>query len=102
MIVLVPKRWRTLPIKHLRKTEEAYNEFGRYLQELLEDERIQFTEGTKRSNLLSGLIYHGLPGNEFEEQRSLRDDEIIGNAFVLLIAGYETTYTHVVDHTDTV
>ena len=93
MIVLLPKRWRTLPIKHLRKTEEAYNEFGKYLQELLEDERIQFTEGTKRSNLLSGLIYHSLPGIEFQEQKSLRDDEIIGNAFVLLIAGYETTYT---------
>jgi cytochrome P450 len=88
-ILLVPEMLLKLPIKHFRDAELGYKEFGSYMRELLERER-QLGKASDGQNLLSALVKHS--AMEKGEQGVLRDQEIIGNTFIFLIAGHETTY----------
>lgn len=86
-IVAAPKMLWKLPIKHLRDAELGYYEFGTYMRELLEREK-QLGEASDRQNLLSALVKNAAS----EKGNVLKDEEIIGNIFIFLIAGHETTY----------
>ena len=88
-IVAVPKALWKLPIQSLRESEEGYNEFGAYMRELLELEKC-LGKKSDGQNLLSALVKHA--ATEDGEQGVLTDREIIGNTFVFLLAGHETTY----------
>jgi cytochrome P450 len=92
-IVLVPRKLWKLPIRYLRESEEGYEEFGKYMKELLEREKkILEKEGSSDgSNLLAALVKHA--ASEDEGKGIMTDDEIIGNTFIFLIAGHETTYS---------
>ena len=90
-IVLIPRLLWKLPVKYLRDTEEGYEEFGRYMHELLDRERNLGKESDGR-NLLSALVKHSAAeAGDGTEQGFLDDQEIIGNTFIFLIAGHETT-----------
>lgn len=86
-IILVPKILRKLPTTYFRKLEDAYNDFGVYMRELLEREKLgKDSDG----NLLSTLVQHSATENGADEEGVLHDQEIIGNTFILLVAGHET------------
>ena len=53
-ILLVPKFLWGLPITYMRKSKEGYDEFGGYLQDLINRERLG--KMSNRQNLLSMLI----------------------------------------------
>jgi cytochrome P450 len=90
-IVLVPRLLWKLPIQYLRDAEEGYEEFGTYMRELLDRER-KLGKESDGQNLLSALVKHSATEiGEGEEQGFLQDQEIIGNTFIFLIAGHETT-----------
>lgn len=89
-IVFVPKILWKLPIEYLREAELSYEEFGKYMHELLEREKKR-GEDSNGQNLLATLVKHAAEDDVGEKGR-LNDQEIIGNTFIFLIAGHETTY----------
>lgn len=63
-----------------------------YMKELLEREKMLGKESDGQ-NLLAALVKHASSTDEDDgEKRGMSDEEIIGNTFVFLIAGHETTY----------
>jgi cytochrome P450 len=83
-ITFLPRVVKSLP--PFRKVDQVYNEFGTYLDELLEREK---NASGERQNLLSALVKNSAT-TEGNEQGALGDREVIGNAFLFLMAGHET------------
>jgi len=83
-IILLPAMLLNLPIPYIKKSNDAYVEFGNYLKDLLEKER-KNSDGQERTkeNLMSVMIKNSAG--------QLKDSEITGNMFVFIIAGHETT-----------
>lgn len=91
-LAAVPRWLLKSPIENFRRTEQAYTEFGKYLQGLIDvGKRGQAMKSRNANNILQALIQHSgeTPGDV--KDRVLSDDEIIGNAFIFLLAGHETT-----------
>lgn len=82
-----------LPIERLQNTDTAYTEFGRYLHELIDSEKTR-EESTSLNSVLKALVDHSTESTTgpLKEQRVLSDEELIGNAFVILLGGHESTY----------
>jgi cytochrome P450 len=94
--MVVPKALWGLPSKSLRAAVDGCSEFGRYyMHQLVERERR--AEEFKRHNLLSTLVRHATEHGK-EDDRILTDEEIIGNTFILLIAGHESAYVRQLDN----
>lgn len=77
-----------LPLDYVRIGRQAYNEFQTYMMEMLEEERSSSAQGNSDcANLLSALVR-----NKGAEGKSvLSDEEIRGNLFIFIVAGFETT-----------
>ena len=88
----VPRFFSGLPIKHLQKTNLASTELGRYLQELVDLARSRHEKSSQNDSILNALVARSAEVQEHSKERVLRDDEIVGNAFIFLLAGHETTY----------
>jgi cytochrome P450 len=89
--MIVPRALWNLPIKPLRAAAEGYHEFGRYMSDLIDREKGLKNE-RDRHNLLSNLVRHSTEQGK-DNERILTDEEILGNTFIFLIAGHESTYT---------
>jgi cytochrome P450 len=89
-IVLIPKPLWKLPFEYLHEAEQGYKEFGKYMHELLDREKKRGKDSDGQ-NLLAALVKHAAEDDVGEKGR-LTDQEIIGNTFIFLIAGHETTY----------
>jgi cytochrome P450 len=98
-IVLVPKKLWKLPIEILRISELGYNEFGTYMRELLEREK-RLGKDSDGQNLMSALVKHAATEDDNGVQGVLQDEEIIGNTFIFLLAGHETTYSNSFTNTE--
>ncbi|KAJ3403799.1 hypothetical protein HDV05_007604 [Chytridiales sp. JEL 0842] len=81
--LLFPKFLFKLPIKYLRETKDGYEDFKKYMLEF-----IKVAEKNENSTLLSLLVK---AGSEENEDQGLSKDELVGNAFIFLVAGHETT-----------
>lgn len=91
-LVAVPRILFQLPIKHLRDTKRAYDEVASYLQDLIELAKHNHkSKADAEENILSNLVAHSVNVWEGSKNHALTDDEIIGNAFVFLLGGHETT-----------
>ena len=84
--MLIDTEW--LPFKRIKKLYQGYVEWGQYMQELLVDKRAQIAAGSEESGLdLMGALIKGTE----REKDGLSDPEILGNAFIFILAGHETT-----------
>jgi cytochrome P450 len=92
-LVVVPPWLRKLPIKRLRETQLAYVEFGRYLQDLVDlGKRDQgHKSGIGEDNIINVLVRQSIEDHNLSG-RVLTDEEVIGNAFIFLLAGHDSTY----------
>lgn len=91
-LIAVPRWLLKLPIENFRRTELAYNEFGKYLRSLIDvGKRRTAMHSKNANNILQALIKHSGETPDDVKDRVLTDDEIIGNAFIFLLAGHETT-----------
>ncbi|KAK3937970.1 cytochrome P450 [Diplogelasinospora grovesii] len=102
-IVVLPKWFlRRGPSRPLRAAYKSYCEFRQYMCEMLEDKKSAVhssPEASARSNMdLLGQIVKGQDLHLLEEADKnpeytggLTDSEVLGNLFVLLFAGHETT-----------
>ncbi|KAF4455664.1 cytochrome P450 [Fusarium austroafricanum] len=101
MLLLLP-RWllRYMPFKTTQLAIESFEEFGKYMQELM-DEKIEEAcrgECIDGMDLMGQLVrssYGTEVGRSQQDMESMKGvlsrDEIHGNAFIMLAAGHETT-----------
>lgn len=108
VIMLTPK-WllRNSPLKLHKNANEAHVEWGKYMREMYQDKQSEVKAGETREGMdLMGAIVKGAGmttetlntnGNTDREKATaaagsqiLTDDEILGNAFVFILAGHET------------
>ncbi|PRP83543.1 cytochrome P450 [Planoprotostelium fungivorum] len=84
-ILLIPNFIFQLPIDSIRKSKNAYDEFGQYLTDIITREKEKSSEERDegKENLMAALVRMA--------EGNLTDREITGNAFLFLIAGHETT-----------
>ncbi|EON67928.1 hypothetical protein W97_07425 [Coniosporium apollinis CBS 100218] len=107
-VPLLPDWFRPIsPWNVHRKTHEAYTEFGKYMAELYEAKKSEISAGKTESDGLdllgalvkgAGISQQPASTNNADPEKNnpskgqlLSNSEIIGNAFVFLIAGHETT-----------
>ncbi|OAX42462.1 cytochrome P450 [Rhizopogon vinicolor AM-OR11-026] len=87
--VLVPT-WAMGFTKGFRHTRLAFDELQRYLTEMIQERK-----GSERKeddhDLLSRLLAANDDENLSEGEVKLSDSELIGNIFILMVAGHETT-----------
>jgi cytochrome P450 len=70
---------------------ETYTAFGNYMRGMLDRERAHMSTGKcVEDNLLTALI-QAENLEEGEENRKMYAEEVMGNAFIFLFAGHETT-----------
>lgn len=90
-IVIIPKVLWKLPFQKLQTMNEVYDEFGQYLRDLLERPKT-LKEQDLSQNLISALSKSAEMEKRDIGSAGLTEDQIIGNAFIFLVAGHETTY----------
>ncbi|KAN0113944.1 Cytochrome P450 [Russula decolorans] len=80
--------WAKYLTKHTRKVDLAFTELKQYMLEMVEA-RKDADKAEEHYDLFSGLLdaAQDEPGSE----AALSDDELIGNMFIFLFAGHETT-----------
>ncbi|KAF5356947.1 hypothetical protein D9756_006377 [Leucocoprinus leucothites] len=88
-MILTPKWAFKLPIERLRKAKQAHDQLLGFMQEQVDERKKEIRNGTsQRDDVFTRLVQ----ANEDEESKfRLGDDELIGNVFIMLFAGHETT-----------
>lgn len=97
LLQLVMPRWlmARLPVKAVRKADEAYQEWGNYMKEAVSSKKalLKKSDGSKESMDILGQLVKGQvasEGSKSAKDSTLTDSEILGNMFVLILAGHET------------
>ncbi|KAI0279039.1 cytochrome P450 [Russula aff. rugulosa BPL654] len=85
---LIAPDWAKNLTKHSRSIELAFTELKQYMLEMVEARR-NGDKVEERYDLFSGLL--DAEQDESGNGAGLSDDELIGNMFVFLFAGHETT-----------
>lgn len=81
-----------LPFATLRKAKEAYLEWGNYMREAVASKKdlLSKADTTNESMDILGQLVKGQLQSETSKDVQLTDSEILGNMFVLILAGHET------------
>ncbi|KAK5061119.1 hypothetical protein LTR84_007661 [Exophiala bonariae] len=92
LFVLPPWLMERLPIAALRKAREAYVEWGNYMKEAVASKKkLLGAENTNNESMdILGQLVKGQLQSETSKDVHLTDSEILGNMFVLILAGHET------------
>lgn len=94
-IIIVPK-WllKRIPSHMARKAYQGYHEFGLYMKEVIVAKRsaIRAAKGDLLTNdILSQLVMEQERGSSHQTPDVLTESEIMGNLFVMALAGHETS-----------
>ena len=103
IVVMLTPRWilRNSPFQLHRVANESYVEWGKYMNKLYHVKRAEVKRGETREGMdLMGALVKGAGYEDESADREksgstttkqlLTDDEILGNAFVFILAGHET------------
>lgn len=106
VIILTPKLiLKNSPFKLHKVAYEAFTEWGKYMREMYHSKRDEVKAGQTREGMdLMGALVKGAgltaeslnaegdtdPEKAAPKKQLLTDDEILGNAFVFILAGHET------------
>ena len=81
-----------LPFKFTSRAYESYIEWGKYMKEMVSEKKAAVLAGTAGDDLdLMVAMVKGANVTADPHAQTLSDDEILGNAFVFILAGHETT-----------
>ncbi|ETN43123.1 uncharacterized protein HMPREF1541_02281 [Cyphellophora europaea CBS 101466] len=81
------------PVSRLNKANEAYQEWGNYMKEAVEKKRtdMQIGKDTKEECMdILGQLVKSQEQSKDDQSTQLEDSEMLGNMFVLILAGHET------------
>ncbi|KAJ3301280.1 hypothetical protein HDV03_001074 [Kappamyces sp. JEL0829] len=84
--IITPKFLFKLPIASLQKLKARIDEFETYMKEFIQDAKDG--KSKTQSNLLTALI---LSTSDTPDENMLTERELLGNMFIFLFAGHETT-----------
>jgi cytochrome P450 len=99
LLLLVPQ-WllRYLPSKATKEALDAYQNYDKYMQEFLEDKIEEAHRGASSDGMdIMGQLVRATYGKKgksekkTDEQLRMTDEMIKGNAFIIIVAGHETT-----------
>ncbi|KAG2359627.1 cytochrome P450 [Suillus spraguei] len=90
IIKLLVPRWAMGLTQRFRRTGLAFDELHRYLTEMIH-ERQGSQHKEDNNDLLSSLLSANDNDNLSKDEVKLSDSELIGNIFIFLVAGHETT-----------
>ncbi|KAL8648733.1 MAG: hypothetical protein Q9226_005871 [Calogaya cf. arnoldii] len=98
-----------LNLSPLRKAHTAHLELDKYLREIIRDEQSRlerdssYENSEARANLLTSVIRASKTEGQINSKKTgssrkdmLTEDEVMGNLFIYLLAGYETTANAIV------
>ncbi|TFK44816.1 cytochrome P450 [Crucibulum laeve] len=85
-IKLVTPSWALGLTKRLRTVRDAFEELQQYMSEMIKER--QYSESKERHDLFSSLLE---ANNQDLDEAKLTESELIGNIFIFLVAGHETT-----------
>lgn len=91
---LLPKsiaKW--IPSATVRKAELSFLEFGNYMREMVSNKKSSLESGVASqdtNDILTQLVKGQLVDPEKKTKTHLTEEELIGNMFVLILAGHET------------
>jgi cytochrome P450 len=90
--MFISEAWRKiLPFNYLRTLEKSFAESNQYFKEFIELEKEEKPSNSGVRTIL-GLLVEDTTDNLQSKGDILPEKEIIGNAFIFLLAGHETTY----------
>jgi len=104
-VVMLTPRWllRNSPLQFHKTAYEALTEWGKYMREIYDAKRKEVKEGSsasgnldlmgalvKGAGITSESLNDGSTSKSGGTKQLLSDDEILGNAFVFILAGHET------------
>ncbi|KAF7359878.1 Cytochrome P450 [Mycena venus] len=87
---IIPRWMYRLPIKRLHEIETAFNTLDAHIEDLIATRRVELEEreqNCERKDLFRLMIR----ANEGEGILAMKDEELIGNTYLILLAGHETT-----------
>ncbi|KAH9998676.1 cytochrome P450 [Russula vinacea] len=87
VLKIVLPDWAKNVTKHTRKVDLAFMELKQYMAEMVEARKTS-DKVEQRYDLFSGLLD---AAQDEQGSAALGDDELIGNMFIFLLAGHETT-----------
>lgn len=96
LLLLLTPKWllRILPSARARQSADAYDDYIKYMDEMLEDKMDEARKGDRVEegmDLMGQLARTAYRDSADEKAPVLTRDEIIGNAFIMFVAGHETT-----------
>lgn len=97
LLLVTPKRLlRALPVRRAQVAADAYGDYIKYMDEMMEDKIDEARKGGGRASEgmdLMGQLARATYGREAgdEGKAKLTRDENIGNAFIMFVAGHKTT-----------
>ena len=89
-------RWllSRLPFARARLANEAYHEWGQYMSEMVSRKKTELassSDGFEQVDIIGQLVRGQVSSKDAKNSLPpLTDSEILGNAFVLILAGHET------------
>ncbi|KAL5089452.1 hypothetical protein Trisim1_005728 [Trichoderma cf. simile WF8] len=93
LLLLIIPRWilRLIPSKKVKKAVLSYDEYESYMNELLDEKIEEARKGEHAEGMdLMGQLAKSCFGTD-NKDATLTREEIIGNAFIMFVAGHETT-----------
>ncbi len=97
LLTFLVKHWilKQSPLKVMRRTYAAYVEWGNHMREMVVSKKaaIQSGKGMDEMDIMGQLVKGQVSAPDEKsssKDASLSDPEILGNAFVLMLAGHET------------
>ncbi|KKY23019.1 putative cytochrome p450 [Phaeomoniella chlamydospora] len=95
LLLIILPRWllKNAPFSKWRRTYEAYDEWGRYMREMLADKRQEMELDTSKTynDVISQLVEAQVQGKKDKSVSALTDNQVLGNSFVFILAGHETS-----------
>ncbi|EKM48946.1 uncharacterized protein PHACADRAFT_214578 [Phanerochaete carnosa HHB-10118-sp] len=86
--ILLPQWAYNLPIKWIRDLSTAVDAMNQFMRDMINERRRDLTSGhVNHKDILTLMI----KSNEGEDKFMMDDSELIGNTFILLLAGHDTT-----------
>lgn len=96
--LLITPDWlmRFLPLKSAQRAAEAANNYRGYMKDFLADKKAEVRRGDREHGMdLMGQLVRGSMRADASDKKEdiprLSDSDVLGNAFLIIVAGHETT-----------
>ncbi|KAL0569773.1 hypothetical protein V5O48_012184 [Marasmius crinis-equi] len=91
MLSFAPQWVQNLPFNRFRRPQDAYNQLTRFMQDQVKHRKAEVRGQTREEYKRDAFSMLVQANEDAEGKYRLNDEELIGNVFVMLFAGHETS-----------